>query len=93
MSFIEELQKKPRKTRVLIAWTASICVMVIIVIIWIFSFARSLNTEKAKGNTDNADIPSLFKSIGKDFSLIREKLEASFKSIKDQLNEGETEQQ
>jgi dolichyl-phosphate-mannose--protein O-mannosyl transferase len=93
MSFIDNLQKKPKKTRVLIVWIASICVMIIIIIIWLFSFSHNLTTNKNGQTIEDTEIPSLFESIGKDFSLIKEKLGASFKSIKDQINEGETEQQ
>jgi uncharacterized membrane protein YvbJ len=90
MSFIDNLQKKPKKTRVLIVWIASICIMIIIIIIWLFSFSRNLDAKKTGQNIEDMKIPSLFESIGKDFSLIKEKLETSFKSIKGQLNERET---
>lgn len=90
MNFIDNLQKKPKKTRILIVWVASICVMIIIIIIWLFSFSRNLDAKKFEQGIGDAKIPSLFESIGKDFSLLKQKLEASFKSIKDQINEGET---
>lgn len=93
MSFIDNLQKKPKKTRVLIVLAESICVMIIIIIIWLFSFSRNLDTKKVEQGIGDTKIPSLFESIGKDFSLLKQKLEASFKSVKDQINEGETEQQ
>lgn len=92
MSLIENLQKKPPKTRLLIVWIASICVMIIIIIIWLFSFSYKLDAKKSGQSIEDTKIPSLFESIGRDFSLIKEKLRVGFENIKGQLNEGKTEQ-
>lgn len=86
MGFIKKLQKKPRSTRLLILWLASFLVMVIIIAIWLFSFSRTSfqKTEKEVGATN---LPSLFESIGKDFSVFKQKLEASLKEINLEKNE------
>lgn len=89
MSFIDNLQKKPKKVRILIVWTATICVMIIIVMIWLFSFSKNLGREKIGEEIKETKLPSLFESIGKDFSIFKQELEASFKSIKDLINEGQ----
>lgn len=93
MKFIENLQQKPKKTRILIMWTATICVMMIILIIWLFSFSWKSKNKEIESGIESTNLPSLFQSISKDFSIIKEKLQASFKSIKDLTNEGEQGQQ
>lgn len=89
MSFIKNLQKKPKKIRVLIMWTATICAMIIIVMIWLFSFSRSSSDKKIGEKIEQTKLPSLFESIGKDFSVFKQELQASFKNIKDLTNEGQ----
>jgi len=92
MSFLEKLQAKPKRTRTLILWTASILFMAIIVVVWFFSFFRSLESEKINKETEDSGLPSLFESIKKDFSLFKQGLQASFKKIQesaDELNSAE----
>lgn len=89
MNFIDDLQKKPKQTRILIMWAATICVMIIIVMIWLFSFSRDIGGKEIGTGIEETNLPSLFESIGKDFSIFKQELEASFKSIKDLINEGQ----
>lgn len=81
MKFIKQLQKKPRSTRILILWLATILVMFIIIIIWLFSFSRNFTLEEVKKEDKTSDLPSLFKSIGRDFSIFKQGLEARIKDI------------
>lgn len=88
MSFIKQLQKKSRSTRILILWLATILVMFIIIIIWLFSFSSNfVSEEEIKKESETSDLPSLFKSIGRDFSIFKQGLEASLKSINLEINE------
>lgn len=82
MKFIKNLQQKSRSTRLLILWLASFLFMVIIVIIWILSFSETFQSQKAEKEIETTDLPSLFKSIEKDFSIFKQGLEASLKNIK-----------
>ena len=82
MSFIKQLQKKSRSTRILILWLATILVMFIIIIIWLFSFSSNfVSEEEIKKESETSDLPSLFKSIGRDFSIFKQGLEAKIKDI------------
>lgn len=87
MSFIDNLQKKPRRVRVLILWITSISVMVIIVLVWFFNFSRNTNIEKTQEKLEGTKLPSLFESLGKDISNFKQGLDASVQEIKDQTNE------
>jgi len=80
-NFIKKIQKKPRSTRLLILWLASFLVMVIIIIIWLFSFSRNLTFQEPTKEVENSNLPSLFESIGKDFSIFKQKLEAGLKDL------------
>jgi hypothetical protein len=93
MKLIEKLQKKPRSTRLLILWLTTFLVMFIIIIIWLFGFSRDLVFKETEKENEAENLPSLFKSIGKDFSIFKQGLEASLKSINLEINEqGEQEQ-
>lgn len=81
MNFIEKIQKKSRSTRVLILWLASFLVMAIIVIIWLFSFSRNFASKEVEKEVETSQLPSLFESIEKDFSIFKQNLEASLKNI------------
>jgi len=81
MNFFKKLQQKSRSTRLLILWLASFLVMVIIIIIWLFSFSRNFQPREAEKEIEASNLPSLFKSIEKDFSIFKQKLEASLKEI------------
>lgn len=95
MDFIEKLQSKPKKTKVLILWVSSGFVMLIIIAIWLFSF--SVNSEKKNVGDDlkKTELPSLFESLKQDFSIFKEKISAGLKEIKtsvdqvEQNNEGQ----
>ncbi len=87
MSFIEKLQNKPKKTRVLILWLSSALVMVIIVIIWLFSFSRNANNQNAKNELEKTKLPSLFETIKNDFSTIKQNINASLKEIKTKVEQ------
>jgi len=87
MSFVEKLQKKPKTMRVLILWLATGLVMIIIIIVWIFSFSQNSKSSEEKKNAEATELPSLFKSIGKDFSIFKQSLEASLKDIKSETND------
>lgn len=88
MSFIENLQNKPKKTRVLILWTASISVVLVITIIWLAGFSRNA---KPKEELEQTQLPSLFESIKKDISTLKQGLNAGVKDITNQINENEGE--
>ena len=88
MSFIDNLQKKPKGTRVMILWIASILVVLIIAIIWLFNFSK--NAEPKEG-LEQTQLPSLFESIGKDISTLKQGLDVSIKDITNQINENEEE--
>lgn len=83
MKFIEKLQEKSRSTRLLILWLASFLVMVIIIAIWLFSFSKP-HFQKTEKEIKVSNLPSLFESIEKDFSILKQKLEASLKNIYEQ---------
>ena len=87
MKFIKNLQQKSRSTRLLILWLASFLIMVIIVIIWIISFSKTFQSEKAEKEIETTNLPSLFKSIEKDFSIFKQGLEANIKNINLEINE------
>lgn len=87
-NLIKKVQKKPRSTRLLILWLGSFLVMAIIIAIWLASFSRS-NFQEAEVKIEGSNLPSLFESIEKDFSIFKQKLEASLKEIR--YEEGEQE--
>lgn len=81
MKFIEKLHKKSRSTRILILWLTSFLVMFIIIIVWLFSFSRNFNPEDIEEKTKTTGFPSLFESIKKDFSTLKQGIGASIKKI------------
>ena len=87
MKFVEKLQKKPRSTRLLILWLTTFLVMLIIIIIWLFGFSRDLAFKETEKGDETESLPSLFESIKKDFSVFKQGLEASLKSINLEINE------
>jgi biopolymer transport protein ExbB/TolQ len=98
MSFIEKIQNQPRKKRLVILWISVGVVMIIILLIWFFSFSGNLGRLKEKKqSTETGDgIISLFESIKKDFSAIKGMFNAGVKEVKDiqvQINEGQKQEQ
>jgi hypothetical protein len=97
MSFIEKIQNQPRKKRLLILWASTVGVMVIVLLIWFFSFSRNLSKSKENSkDVETGNLPSLFESIKKDFSAFKGIFNASVKEIKDieiQTNEGQVQKQ
>ncbi len=92
MNFIKKIQQKPRSTRVFVLWFSVGLAMLAIVAIWLFSFSRAIHPSKNDKQDESMELPSLFESIGKDFSSFKQELEASLKDInleKLQQNEGE----
>lgn len=85
--FVKKIQEKPRSTRVIILWFLTAIVMFIVVIVWIFSFSRT--NKKTKDEIDQTGFPSLFKSIGKDFNMLKQGLEANINDLKNISNEEE----
>jgi cytoskeletal protein RodZ len=83
MKFLKNLQKKSRSTRLLILWLASFLVMVIILAIWLISFSQNFQSEEAEEDIKTTDLPSLFESIEKDFSIFRQQLQGSIKNIEE----------
>jgi hypothetical protein len=55
--------------------------MFIVVSIWLFSFFTNFEAQRIEEESEARNAPSLFESIGKDFSIIKQKLEASLKNI------------
>lgn len=88
MSFIEKLQNKSKTTKTLILWLATGSIMAIIVIVWIFSFSHRAKIN-IKENVENTKIPSLFESLGRDFTIFKQGLEASLKNINQYEGQGE----
>lgn len=86
MSFIDKLQKKTLGTRMAILWAATIFVMAIIVVFWLFSFSNNLNTRDVKDQVEQTQLPSLFESIEKDISTFKQGLDASVENIKEQIS-------
>lgn len=86
MSFIRKIQQKSRSTRLLILWLASFLVMAIIILIWLFSFSKNLGFKEAGKEVEKTGLPSLFESLGKDFSIFKQGLEANLKEV-NQLEE------
>lgn len=80
--FIKEIQQKSRSTRLLVLWLATFLIMIVIIVIWLASFSKSFQINETKEETEVTNLPSLFKSIEKDFSLFKQKLEASIGNIK-----------
>jgi hypothetical protein len=89
MDIIEKLQNKPKKTRVLILWISSGFVMLVIILIWLFSFSGSNDSKDVSDDLEKTKLPSLFESMKQDFSIFKEKLSASFKEIKTKTEEVE----
>lgn len=81
MLSIKKLQKKSRSTRLLFLWLATFLVMIIIIFIWLFSFSRNLSSQKIKEKDEVGNLPSLFESVEKDFSIFKQGLEANLKDI------------
>jgi len=86
-NFINEIQKKPRSTRLLILWLTTFLVMIIIVMIWIFSLSAGSISKESNQKEDTDNIPSLFENIRKDFSVLKQRLEASVKDINNKIEE------
>ena len=80
--FIKKIQQKSRSTRLLILWVVTFLIMIIIIVIWLASFSKSFQVNETKEETEVTNLPSLFRSIEKDFSLFKQKLEASIGNIK-----------
>lgn len=87
--FIQKIQQRPWASRLLILWLSTALVMIIIIAIWLFSFSRTLHSNKAKKEIKETNLPSLFESIKIDFSLFKQGLEASLKNLNLEKNEGE----
>lgn len=93
MKFIKKIQQKPRSFRILILWLVSFLVMIIVILIWLFSFSRNLGSKEVEKENELQELPSLFESIEKDFSIFKQGLEASLKSLNKEINEEEGEQE
>lgn len=97
MKFIKKLQQKSRPTRLLILWLASFLIMIVVVIIWLFSFSQNLSIKETRRETGVGDFPSLLESLGKDFSILKQGLEAELENVNLEINNleenGEGEQQ
>ena len=93
MSFIEKIQNQPKGKRLLILWISVAVVMAVILLIWFFSFSRSLEKEStARGNLKESGLPSLLENIKKDMSSLKGVFNASVKEVEDiqiQINEGQ----
>lgn len=97
MSLIEKIQQQPRRKRLIILWASTGTVMLIISAIWLFSFSRSLVkikqtplvSQPAQGieQTKESGLPSLFESIKKDFSDLKNLFNASVKEIDNKVKE------
>lgn len=93
MSFIEKIQNQPRRKRLLILWISVAVVMAVILLIWFFSFSKSLeNKSAARDNSEESGFPSLLENIKKDISSFRGVFNASVKKMEDikiQIDEGQ----
>lgn len=78
--FINKIQKQSRSTRLLILWLATFLVMIIIVFIWVFSFSRNFTSVELR-EKNLKEFPSLFESIGRDFSIFKQSLRAGIQEI------------
>jgi len=85
-NFIKKIQNKPRSARLLILWTTTALVMVLIIIVWLFSFSRNQGSQKVEENIKQTNLPSLFESLGKDFSIFKDKLDASLKDLNQEVS-------
>jgi len=98
MSFIEKIQNQPRRKRLVVLWLSTGVIMAIIIAVWLFSFSHSL--EKIKNNkTSNAQranaeisLPSLFESIKKDFSALKNIISSGKKEMNTQIENLQNEQ-
>jgi len=87
MSFIEKIQNQPRRKRLIILWVSTSAVMLIIAAIWLFSFSRTLekiNVPKEATNSEKnqeSNLPSLFESLKRDFSDLKDMFRAGVKDI------------
>ncbi len=81
MKILKKLQEKPRSTRLLVLWLASFLVMAVIIVIWLFSFSKNIQFQESEEEIEATNLPSLFESIEKDFSVLKQKLEGSIKDI------------
>jgi len=87
MNFIEKLQNKPKRTRILILWLASALVMLVIIVFWLFSFSKNTNNQNAKNELNKTQLPSLFESIKSDFSAVKQNVSASLNKIKTEVDQ------
>jgi hypothetical protein len=96
MSLIEKIQNQSKRKRLIILWVSTAAIMMIILVIWFFSFSHNLGKSKEnKKNTETGGFPSLFESIKRDFSAFKGIFNASVKEIKDievQINEGQAQE-
>lgn len=82
MNFIEKLQNKPRFLRVQILWISVVLVMIVIFFAWTV-YLKSILTESNNKQTkeEGQSLPSIFGIISKDFSLLKQSVQAQFNGI------------
>lgn len=78
--FINKIQNKPRSSRLLILWLATFLIMIIVIAIWLFTFSKNFKPVEPTEESLN-EFPSLFESIGKDFSVFKQGLKANIQGI------------
>lgn len=78
--FIAKIQKKSRSTRLLILWLVTFLIMLAVIVIWLFTFSKNFNSAELK-KEESREFPSLFESIGKDFSVFKQSLRANIQEI------------
>jgi flagellar basal body-associated protein FliL len=84
MNFIEKLQNKPKKTRILILWISSGFAMLVVILFWVCFFTGNNVSKNAESDLEKTELPSLFESAKQDFLIFKEKIGASLKEIKEQ---------
>jgi len=89
MNFIKKIQQKSQSSRVLFLWVSVGLVMFVIIAIWLFSFSHNINPQKAEQGLKKTELPSLFESIKKDFSSIKQMFQANLKNINLEEDEGQ----
>lgn len=63
--------------------------MLIILIIWISNFSKNISSKKIQDNLEETRLPSLFESMEKDISTLKQGLNASIQEIENQASENE----
>ena len=87
MSFIKQLQNKPRRIKIKILWASVVIIMALVIFVWLIFLQYSLKTSiinKAiiQKAPKEQSLPSLFGSLGNDISILKSSLFDAVRNLK-----------